>query len=76
MTYTFDPREIAISGEGHHATFTWQKLYSATVARDGILLYSNKNLFHWIPAAAFTSASDMATVQSYLEQNGIRTHKA
>src|SRR4030088_2435609 len=26
MTYTFDPDQIVISGEGHHTTFTWKKL--------------------------------------------------
>jgi YcxB-like protein len=73
MTYTFDPEQIVNSGEGHHATFTWKKLYSATVTRDGILLYTNKNLFHWIPVSAFESPSDIHTVQSYLTQNGVRT---
>lgn len=76
MTYTFDPQQIVNSGEGHHATFTWKKLYSATVTRDGILLYTNKNLFHWIPATAFTSPSDIATIQSYLQQNDVRTRNA
>jgi hypothetical protein len=76
MTYTFDPQQIVNSGEGHHATFTWKKLYSATVTRDGILLYTNKSLFHWIPVTAFASPSDMATVQSYLQENGVRTQNA
>jgi hypothetical protein len=73
MTYTFDPEQIVNSGEGHHSTFTWKKLYSATVADEGVLLYTNKNLFHWIPATAFASPSDIATVQTYLQQNGVRT---
>ena len=73
MTYTFDPQQIVNSGEGHHAAFTWKKLYSATVTGDGILLYTNKNLFHWIPVAAFESPSDIATVQNYLQENGVRT---
>jgi YcxB-like protein len=76
MTYTFDSQQIVNSGEGHHATFTWKKLYSATVTRDGILLYTNKNLFHWIPVTAFASPSDMATVQSYLQDNGVWTQNA
>jgi hypothetical protein len=76
MTYTFDPQEIMNSSEGHHATFTWKKLYSATVTRDGILLYTNKNFFHWIPAAAFESPSGMTTVQTYLQENGVRTQNA
>ena len=76
MTYTFDPEQIVISGEGHHSTFTWNKLYSATVSDDGVLLYTQKNLFHWVPATAFASPSDIATVRSYLEQNGVRTRNA
>jgi hypothetical protein len=76
MTYTFDQEQIVNSGEGHHATFTWKKLYSATVTRDGILLYTNKNLFHWIPVTAFESPDDMATVQTYLLENGVRTQSA
>jgi YcxB-like protein len=76
ITFTFDPQQITNSGEGHHATFTWKKLYSATVSRDGILLYTNKNLFHWIPATAFPTPSDVATVRSYLHENGVRTQNA
>ena len=76
MTYTFDPEQVTISGEGHHSTFTWKKLYSATVTDEGVLLYTNKNLFHWIPVTAFPSPSDIATVQGYLQQNGVRTRNA
>jgi hypothetical protein len=76
MTYTFDPEQIVNSGEGHHSTFTWKKLYSATVTDEGVLLYTNKNLFHWIPVTAFSSPSDIATVQTYLLQNGVRTRNA
>jgi hypothetical protein len=76
MTYTFDAEQIVSSGEGHHATFTWKTLYSATVADEGILLYANKNLFHWIPVTAFASPSDITTVQSYLQQNGVATRNA
>jgi hypothetical protein len=76
MTYTFDPEQIVNFGEGHHSTFTWKKLYSATITDQGVLLYTNKNLFHWIPVTAFASPSDIATVRTYLEQNGIRTRNA
>lgn len=76
MIYTFDPEQIVNSGEGHHSTFTWKKLYSATVAEEGILLYPNKNLFHWIPVTAFASPTDIAIVQSYLQQNGVPTRTA
>lgn len=76
MTYTFDSQQIVNSGEGHHATFTWKKLYSATVTREGVLLYTNKNLFHWIPVSAFESPSDLTTVQSYLEENNVPTRNA
>jgi hypothetical protein len=76
ITYTFDPEQITNSGEGHHAIFTWKKLYSATVTNEGILLYTNKNLFHWIPVTAFTSPSDVTTLQGYLQQNNVATRNA
>jgi hypothetical protein len=76
MTYTFSPEQIENFGEGHHSTFTWKKLYCATVTDDGILLYTQKTLFRWIPATAFNSPSDIATVRTYLEQNGVRTRNA
>jgi len=76
MTYTFDPEQIVNSGEGHHSTFACKKLYSATVTDEGVLLYTNKNLFHWIPVKAFASPADIATVQAYLQQNGVRTRNA
>lgn len=76
MTYTFDPEQVVNSGEGHHAIFTWKTLYSATVTEEGILLYPNKNLFHWIPVTAFASPSDIAIVRSYLQQNGVPTRTA
>ena len=76
MTYTFDPQQITNSGEGHQASFTWKKVYAATVTADGVLLYTNKNLFHWIPVTAFTSPSDVTTVKTYLRDNDVRTKNA
>jgi hypothetical protein len=76
MTYMFAPEQVIISGEGHHSTFTWNKLHSATESREGILLYTLKTVFHWIPVTAFPSPSDLATVHSYLEQNGVRIRNA
>jgi hypothetical protein len=73
ITYTFDPEQIMISGEGFHSTFTWKKLYSATVSEKGVLLYTQKILFHWVPVTGFAAPSDIATVSSYLDQNGVRT---
>jgi|SRR5581483_498721 len=73
MTYTFDPEQITISGEGFHSAFTWKKLYSATVSEKGVLLYTQKVLFYWVPVTAFAIPADIATVRSYLEQNGVRT---
>jgi len=76
ITYKFDPEQVVISGEGHHAAFTWKRLYAATVTRDGILLYSNKNLFHWVPVTAFESGSDFALVPTYLQQSNVPTKNA
>ena len=72
ITYTFDPAKVVVSGEDYHSTFTWQNLFSATTSDEGILLYPQKGVFHWIPSSAFDSPTDMATVRSYLEQSGIR----
>ena len=76
ITYTFDPQQIVVAGEGHHSTFTWKKLYSATISNDGILLYPQKTLFHWVPVTAFATPSDLASVRGFLEQNGVRTRNA
>jgi hypothetical protein len=73
ITYTFTTDQFAISGEGHDATIAWTKLYSATESKGGLLLYPQKNLFHWIPATAFDSPSDIATVCGYLERHHVPT---
>ena len=73
MTYTFEPGQVTISGDGFHSTFIWNRLYSATVSPKGILLYPQKIVFHWVPASAFASPGDIDTVNSYLQQNGVKT---
>jgi hypothetical protein len=73
MIYTFDPDKVANFGEKHFGAFAWKQLESAVVTQEGILLCPSKNLFHWIPAAAFTSPDDMKTVEGFLKDHGIRT---
>jgi YcxB-like protein len=73
MTWTFDPQQIGIAGEGFNSTFTWKKLYSASISPAGLLLYPQKNLFHWIPRSAFQSQEDFAAVTSLVRENCART---
>ncbi len=73
MTYTFAPDQVVNFGEKHYSAFAWRRLESVVVTRDGLLLSINKNLFHWIPAIAFESPSDMKTVEGYLKEKRIRT---
>ena len=50
----------------------WASVYKAVLSRDGLLLYSNERMFHWLPRDAFASADDFAAARALVEANVAR----
>ena len=51
----------------------WASVYKAVLSRDGLLLYSNERMFHWLPRDAFASADDFAAARGLIEANVSQT---
>jgi len=76
MNWEFSPERAMISGADSEASFPWKMLHSAVVSADGMLLYPQKNLFHWIPASAFASPEEYAEACAIVEAAGVKVRKA
>jgi hypothetical protein len=50
----------------------WASVYKAVLSRDGLLLYSNERMFHWLPCDAFASADDFAAARALVEASVAR----
>ena len=50
----------------------WASVYKALLSADGLLLYSNERMFHWLPRDAFASAEDFAAARALIEANVAR----
>jgi hypothetical protein len=54
----------------------WASVYKALLSADGLLLYSNERMFHWLPRDAFASAEDFAAARALIEANVARVKSA
>lgn len=59
---------------GREFTKSWQNFDDAILSKRGILLYANRAVSHWLPAAAFASEDDFQQAIQ-LVQNGVKQHQ-
>lgn len=52
----------------------WSNLDDALISDEGILIYSQKVVTHWLPKIAFASETDFQQAKQYV-QNGIQRHQ-
>jgi hypothetical protein len=53
---------------------TWQSMEDALISDDGILIYSQKIVTHWLPRSAFSSTADFQQAKQFV-QNGVQHHQ-
>ncbi len=60
--------DIGLEGnaEGSHFTSEWNSIYETVTTPDGFLIYPQKQIYYWIPRAAFESIGDVAVVENLL----------
>jgi hypothetical protein len=57
VRWEFSPDGLKCSAPNARAEFGWNALYEAVGTPEGLLLYPNEHVFHWIPSHAFDQAT-------------------
>lgn len=57
-TWTITEHEIEAHGEGAMSKVAWNQFHETVATPDGLLLYIDKNVYHWIPRKGFSSERD------------------
>ncbi len=58
VDWNLDQKSIQGKGEGFTFSLDWPTICSATISKNGILIYPQKKLFYWLPAESFSSQDD------------------
>ena len=53
VTWTFDDQKYVMQTDHASGQNAWQNVFEAVVFPEGVLIYPQKQLFHWIPREAF-----------------------
>jgi hypothetical protein len=59
IEWLFAIDRIEVSSSSANSSFTWDELAKAVYCPEGLLLYQNEQIFHWIPAHAFQSPDEL-----------------
>ncbi len=70
--WTFNAEKISNETDGANASFDWNKLAEIKEVSDGFLLFTQRNLAHWIPKKAFATTNDIETFRGFIRQNKIK----
>ncbi|MFH1228282.1 MAG: YcxB family protein, partial [Planctomycetota bacterium] len=68
-TWLFDDKGISGKGEGFESSTAWQFIYSATISKEGLLIYPQENLFYWIPLSGFQTPEEFEAAQKIIITN-------
>jgi hypothetical protein len=70
MTWTFDETYlVGAADNGFEVKMTWASMQSVLLTPQGILVYPQKNTFHWIPASAFSDTNVYHQAIQYVKQH-------
>ncbi|MCW0217438.1 MAG: YcxB family protein [Prosthecobacter sp.] len=58
ISWNFQEKGAACSSEGAYSLTEWERVSESVSCPDGILIYWEKAVFHWLSKAAFASESD------------------
>jgi hypothetical protein len=56
IVYELSDNYCKISGESFNTEFTWDKTFRIQILQEWVLIYSSKNIAHFIPVSAFKSS--------------------
>lgn len=66
VTWSFEEASFSMQVRSNTSKSELSSLYRATATPRGILLYPQKNLYYWLPAAGFATAEDYETVAAWI----------
>ena len=59
VTWEFHPDRIVSKTEASSATLEWRMISRVLQTKQGVLLYPNDRVFHWLPVHAFRDTADL-----------------
>ena len=70
IDWQFSDTEITMQSTLGTANVGWKSFFKIVETKDGFLFYPLKQLFHWLPFAAFESPDCIAKVRRLIAENG------
>jgi hypothetical protein len=61
ISFEFNDKEIRIQSDQSQGTFPWSQYQAATKSKSGVVLYQDRDNYHWIPASSFPCPEDYQT---------------
>jgi hypothetical protein len=69
ITWTIGETSLRGQGDGFEFSQDWSTIYSATITKDGFLVYPQKNMYYWLPAGGFASGDDLCLATDLITKN-------
>ena len=66
IKWVFDHERLSAHGEGFSFSSDWTNINNVIFMHDGILIYPQKNLYHWISKTFFKNEDDINTLKSII----------
>ncbi len=67
IEWEISPDKICATTDLGHSEVSWQTFLKYLVTPNGILLYPNEQIFHWLPRHGFASDADFQTVVEFAQ---------
>ncbi|MCA9935839.1 MAG: YcxB family protein [Ardenticatenaceae bacterium] len=67
MHWQMDESTLSATTSDSQFSQAWSSYYEALLSSDGFLLYTQKNGFHWIPRAAFSSEEAFQEIKARIQ---------
>lgn len=75
INWTMDEAGLRGRGEGFEFSQDWSTIYSATITRDGFLVYPQKQMYYWMPSLGFAKREDVENAEALITQHVKRTKR-
>lgn len=73
INWMMDEAGLRGRGEGFEFSHDWPTIYSASITRDGFLVYPQKQMYYWMPSSGFATREDVEAAENLITQHVKRT---
>ena len=67
VNWTIDDTGFGGKSEGFDFSTSWPMIYSVTIEKEGLLVYPQKYVFHWLPASGFQSPEEYEAAKAIIK---------